>query len=161
MACLFHISESVWLQPWSMRFNIPSCYAISCQKLPARCHREANPYSGTYYKTNPPLLIKTKLHLSSDHVPFAGLPCAVCSLSVGFLIVPVSWGGCNVDKTNNKPAVKAAALWRNLKPKGKAGRDSFNCNVLFNWDLGWSWLACLVILCGLGVDAVCILNLLL
>lgn len=133
--CPFHISESVWLQPWSVRFNIPSCLAISCQKWPAGCYREANPYSEIYYTTNPPLqlLIKTKLQLSNDLLQGCHV-LSVCCLSVGFLVVLVSWGGCNVDETNNKPALKAAALWRNFKSKRKAGRNSFNRNVLFNWN---------------------------
>lgn len=76
----------IWLQPWMVRFNIPSCLAISCQKWPERCWREANSYSEIYYSTNPPLalLIKSKLHLPNDCVPF-------CRTAMWYLFVLSPW----------------------------------------------------------------------
>lgn len=76
----------IWLQPWTVRFNIPSCLATSCQKWPARCHREANSYSEIYYTTNPPLAlrIKSKLHLSNDRVSF-------CRTALWYLFALSPW----------------------------------------------------------------------
>lgn len=75
----------IWLQPWTVGFNIPSCLVTSCQKWPARCQREANSYSEIYYTTNPlALLIKSKLHLSNGHVPFS-------RTAMWYLFVPSPW----------------------------------------------------------------------
>lgn len=68
----------------------------------------------------------------------------VCSLSMGFLVIPVGWGGLNVDETNNKPALKAAALWRNFKPRSKAEGTVLTtmCSLIETWagaDLPALW----------------------